>query len=299
LALRAAGLARPFRALLPSGLRRMLDLAPARLPAETDAGRPGVHPARGVTRMRVALLSGCVQPVLAPGIDAAVIRLLTRLGAEVVVAPGQGCCGALTHHLGRDGHGFAAANIRAWTAELAGQGLDAVIVTASGCGTTVKDYGFMFRNDPHLADEAARISALACDVTEVLARLGLPEDAAAPRPLRVAYHSACSMQHGQRLHGPPRDLLRAAGFSVLEVPEGHICCGSAGTYNLLQPDMADVLRARKAAHIDGIAPDVVATGNLGCMTQLRWVVTAPLVHTVELLDWACGGPEPAALAGVG
>ncbi|MFV3074032.1 glycolate oxidase subunit GlcF [Niveispirillum fermenti] len=290
-----ARVARPFRTLLPRAMRGMLDLAPARIHGRTAQEGPAHFPAEGRRRMRVGLLPGCVQPALDPAINEAAIRLLTRLGVEVVVAKGVGCCGALTHHMGHDGHAFAAANIRAWMAEVEGPGLDAVIVTASGCGTTVKDYGHMFRDDAALAGPAARIAALARDVTEVLAQLGLPAGITPPRPLRVAYHAACSLQHGQRVKDAPRDLLRAAGFTVLDVPEGHICCGSAGTYNLLQPDLAGQLRARKVAAIEGTRPDVVAAGNIGCMTQIGSGTALPVLHVVQLLDWATGGPAPAAM----
>jgi len=287
-----AKLARPFRALLPPDLRGMLDLAPDRVHPRQAQERPGVFPAQGPRRLRVALLAGCVQPALNPAINDAAIRLLTRLGAEVVVAKGVGCCGALTHHMGRDGHGFAAANIRAWMAEVEGDGLDAIIVTASGCGTTVKDYGYMFRDDPVLAGPAATVSALARDVTEVVAMLGLPEEAKTPRPLRVAYHAACSLQHGQKVKDPPRDLLRQAGFTVPDVPDGHLCCGSAGTYNLLQPELAGQLRDAKVVAIEGTRPDVIAAGNIACMTQIGSGTALPIVHTVQLLDWATGGPVP-------
>jgi glycolate oxidase iron-sulfur subunit len=245
----------------------------------------------------VALLTGCAQQVLAPQINEATVRLLTRMGAEVVVAAGAGCCGALTHHLGRgsSAHGFATANIDAWTRELEQGGLDAVVINASGCGTTVKDYGFMLREDAAYAERAARISGLAKDITEVVAGLGLPPAAAADADLVVAYHSACSMQHGQRITGLPKQLLAQAGFTVRDVPEGHLCCGSAGTYNILQPEIAGRLRDRKVANIESTRPDVIATGNIGCITQIASGTAIPVVHTVELLDWATGGPRPAAL----
>ncbi|WP_114394961.1 glycolate oxidase subunit GlcF [Oleisolibacter albus] len=294
-ALRAARAARPFKALLPKDLRTMLDLTPARVHGPGRQERPGVIPAIGPRRMRVGLLAGCVQPVLNPDINEAAIRLLTRLGAEVVISAGVGCCGALTHHLGHAEPDFAGPNVRAWSREIEGDGLDAIVVTASGCGTTVKDYGFVLREHPALAEKAARVSALARDITEVVAMLGLPDGAAAPQPLTVAYHSACSMQHGQRLHRPPRDLLKQAGFRLVEVPEGHLCCGSAGTYNLLQPDLAAQLRDRKVRNIESVRPDVIAAGNIGCMTQIGQGTGLPIVHTVELLDWATGGPRPAAL----
>ncbi len=250
--------------------------------------------------MRVALLAGCAQRVLAPEINEATIRLLTRHGCEVVVAPGSDCCGSLPHHLGQEtvALAFARADIDAWERERAAGGLDAIAINASGCGTTVKDYGFMLREDPAYAEKAARIAGLARDVTEIIETIGfrapLPEIAA--RRLRVAYHSPCSMQHGQRIEAGPKALLAAAGFEVVDVPEGHICCGSAGTYNLLQPELAGKLRERKLGNIARTRPDLVATGNIGCITQLAPGAAAPVVHTVELLDWATGGPMPRALA---
>jgi glycolate oxidase iron-sulfur subunit len=248
--------------------------------------------------MRVALLTGCVQPVLDPEINEATIRLLTRHGIEVVVPRGLGCCGALTHHLGRDqeGRAFARRAIEAVIAEDAREPLDALVVNASGCGTMIKDYGYIFREDRALAEKAARVSALARDVTELLASTLDLSRAAPPRPFTVAYHAACSLQHGQRVLGQPKALLTAAGFQVREVPEGHLCCGSAGTYNLLQPELAGRLRERKLANIARVAPDVIATGNIGCIRQLSDPAAAPIVHTVELLDWATGGPLPPALA---
>jgi glycolate oxidase iron-sulfur subunit len=250
--------------------------------------------------MRVALLAGCAQKVLKPEINEATIGLLTRHSCEVVVTRGSGCCGSLTHHLGQEGPalGFARANIDAWERERLASGLDAIVINASGCGTTVKDYGFMLRQEPAYAEKAARIASLARDVTEVVAALGMlrptPEAAVARR--RVAYHSACSMQHGQRLHTGPKELLAAAGFEPIDVPEGHLCCGSAGTYNLLQPEIAAALRDRKLENITRTNPDIVATGNIGCITQLASGCEVPVVHTVELLDWATGGPAPKALA---
>ncbi len=243
---------------------------------------------------RVALLTGCAQQVLAPQINAATIRLLTRHGYEVVVAKGAGCCGALNHHLGQHDHTFARANILAWAEEMDGQGLDAIVINASGCGTTVKDYGFMFRDDPELAAPAARVSAIARDISELIGALDL-KVAPEPSGLRVAYHSACSLQHGQKIMKEPKQLLKQAGFEVVDVPEGHLCCGSAGTYNLLQPEIAGRLRDRKVANIARTRPDVIAAGNIGCITQIGGGTDVPVVHTVELLDWATGGPKPAAL----
>ena len=294
LLLRGAGLARPLARWLPPRLQAWLTLAPTRLPRASAMDRPQVFPAQGPRQRRVALLSGCAQRVIAPQINEATIRLLTRHGCEVVVAVGAGCCGALRHHLGQDGHGQARANILAWQREIDAGGLDAIVINTSGCGTTVKDYGFMFRDDPQLAAPAQRVSALARDITELMDEIGL-QAPVVKTGLRVAYHSACSMQHGQQIRDQPRRLLRAAGFSVLDVPEGHLCCGSAGTYNLLQPEIASRLRDRKVANIALVAPQLVATGNVGCITQIASGTAIPVLHTVELLDWVTGGPRPAAL----
>ena len=299
LALAGAALARPIRRLLPGSLGAMLALAPGRVQPPSPLDKPQVFPAEGPRRARMALMTGCAQQVLAPQINEASVRLLTRHGVEVVVAKGAGCCGALVHHLGRGEAALAAAraNVAAWSAELESGGLDAVVINASGCGTTVKDYGFLLRGDPAWADRAARVSALTRDISEVMAELDLKPPARATG-LRLAYHSACSMQHGQKITREPKDLLAAAGFQVLDVPEGHLCCGSAGTYNILQPGLAGALRARKVANIEGLAPDAVATGNIGCLTQIAAATSLPLVHTAELLDWATGGPLPKALEGV-
>ncbi len=294
LSLRASALARPFARLMPRQVRVMLDLAPARVPPASRADRPQVFAAIGARTRRVALLTGCAQRALAPGINEATIRLLTRHGCEVVIARGIGCCGALTHHLGQGGHDYARANIEAWSREIAGGGLDAIVVNASGCGTTVKDYGFMFRDDPSLAGQAATVSALARDISELMSEIGLHPPSVATGQ-RVAYHSACSLQHGQQIRAEPKRLLHAAGFTVLDVPDGHLCCGSAGTYNILQPEIATALRDRKVASIEAIRPDLIAAGNIGCMTQIGTGTSLPIVHTVELLDWATGGPRPRAV----
>ncbi|HWD58721.1 MAG TPA: glycolate oxidase subunit GlcF, partial [Stellaceae bacterium] len=297
-ALQAARLARPFAALFPARLRAMLALAPRRLPAASPVDRPQVFRAIGERRMRVALLPGCAQQVVTPEINEATIRLLTRHGCEVVVAAGSGCCGSLPHHLGQEAPAlaFAKANIDAWEREIAAGGLDAIVVNASGCGTTVKDYGFMLREDPRYADPAARISALARDISEVASELGVERRTEEGQGLRVAYHSACSLQHGQKLHREPKALLAAAGYDAVDVPEAHLCCGSAGTYNLLQPALANALRERKLANIALTGAQLVAAGNVGCITQLAAAAALPVVHTVELLDWASGGPIPPALA---
>ncbi len=298
LALIGARLARPFARLIPEPrLRAMLDLAPADVPAPSALSGARVHRAQGERRARVALLAGCAQQVLAPQINEATIRLLNRLGIEVVVPPGAGCCGSLTHHMGRhaDAMASARANIAAWHNEISGEGLDAIIVNASGCGTTVKDYGFMFRSEPEpWRGQAETVSGLTCDISEYLVRIGY----APTRPrqhLSVAYHSACSLQHGQRVTTEPKALLQRAGFTVAEPAEAHICCGSAGTYNMLQPEIAARLRTRKLGNLHATGADVIAAGNIGCITQLAGDET-PIVHTVELLDWMAGGPRPPALA---
>jgi len=300
-ALRTARLAKPIASALPARLQAMLSLAPHRVPAASPVDRPQIFPAVGERRMRVALLSGCAQQVVLPQINEAMIRLLTRHGCEVVVAEGAVCCGSLPHHLGQEvpALAFAKANIDAWERELGSRGLDAIVVNASGCGTTVKDYGFMLREDPAYAAKASRISALARDVSEVAATLGIARRIEDGRGLRVAYHSACSLQHGQKLHREPKALLAAAGYDAVDIPEGHLCCGSAGTYNLLQPELAGALRERKLGNIARTGAAMVAAGNVGCITQLAAAASLPVVHTVELLDWATGGPRPPALVAAG
>jgi glycolate dehydrogenase iron-sulfur subunit len=299
-----ARLGRPLAALLPASgdpanpgllqrIKAMLALAPRRLPPPGPAGG-SVFPATGPRRGRVALLQGCAQQVLAPRINQAAIRLLTRHGIEVVLVRDEQCCGALTHHLGRDDDALARAraNITAWLAEADRGGLDAIVVTTSGCGTVVKDYGFMLRQDPAFAAPAARISALAKDISEYVAGLDLPVPQRPRNDLVVAYHSACSLQHGQKITHVPKELLSKNGFVVKDVPESHLCCGSAGTYNILQPELAGKLRDRKIANIASVRPDMIAAGNIGCMVQIAGGTSVPVVHTVELLDWATGGPRP-------
>jgi glycolate oxidase iron-sulfur subunit len=322
-ALLAAKIGRPFAPLIPDArLRAMLAMAPKRIPPVSRNDDPQSFAPEAAPRMRVALMTGCAQKALNTDINDATIRLLTRLGAEVVVAEGAGCCGALTHHMGKtdESHRSAAANIRAWTREMDGKGLDAIVVNTSGCGTTVKDYGHMFAQDP-LADDAARVAGIARDVSEVLAEL-MPEaparsaqeakggiagtDAApgegvhappAPTPggLRVAYHAACSLQHGQQIKTHPKALLKRAGFEVVEPADSHLCCGSAGTYNLMQPEISAKLKDRKVRTLEAKAPQVIAAGNIGCMMQIGSGTEVPVVHTVELLDWATGGPMPSAM----
>ncbi len=298
LALMGSRLARPFAALMPGRLKGMLRLAPRRSVRPSPVDRPQVIAAEGPRWMRVALLTGCVQQVLEPAINEATVRLLTRHGCDVMVAAGAGCCGALTHHLGKTEptEDAVRANVAAWMREVDGEGLDAVVVNASGCGTMVKDYGHVLAGDPAWSERGARIAALARDVTEVMAELGL-RSPACPEPLSVAYHPACSLHHAQKVRNEPKRLLTDCGFILKAIPESHVCCGSAGSYSLLQPAVADKLKERKVARIGWVAPDVVAAGNIGCMVQIASATEVPVVHTVELLDWATGGPKPPALAG--
>lgn len=294
-ALLGAKIGRPLARFMPDPrLKAMLEMAPKHIPPVSRNDDAQVFPAIGPRKMRVALMTGCAQRALNTDINDATIRLLRRLGCDVVIAKGQGCCGALTHHMGKLGesHSAAAKNIAVWAAEMDGDGLDAVVINTSGCGTTVKDYGHMFRNET-LAKDAARVSAVAMDVSEVLMKLDLPEGAA--KGLRVAYHAACSLQHGQQIKTHPKTLLKRAGFEVVEPSDSHLCCGSAGTYNLMQPEISGQLKARKVKTLEAKTPDVISAGNIGCMMQIGSATKVPVVHTVELLDWATGGPKPAAL----
>jgi len=296
LALAAGLFGKPFTSLAAGlGFKRLsalLGLVPWRFPQGPLA--PRTIAAATVPRAgRVALLAGCVNDVLAPQINAAAVGTLTRHGIEVVLPQGAGCCGSLVHHMGRahDALAQARATIDAFSAI---EGLDAIVITASGCGTTVKDYGFMLRDDPAYAERAARVSKLTKDICEYLATLPLKPAPSLPA-LNVAYQAACSLQHGQRVIRQPKELLARLGFVVKDIPEGHLCCGSAGTYNILQPDFARRLRERKVRTIERLRPDVIAAGNIGCITQFAAGTTLPAVHTVELIDWATGGPRPPAL----
>lgn len=295
LALMGARLSRPLARFMPDPrLRAMLEMAPKHIPPVSRNDRPQVFAAKGERKMRVALMTGCAQKALNTDINDATIRLLRRLGCEVVVAKGAGCCGALVHHMGRDAdsHSAAAANIRAWVKEIDGDGLDAIVINTSGCGTTVKDYGHMLRNHP-VAEDAAKISALALDISELLSRIDLPQGTA--KNLRVAYHAACSLQHGQQVKAAPKTLLKRVGFQVVEPADSHLCCGSAGTYNLMQPEISAQLKTWKVDNLQAQNPDVIAAGNIGCMVQIGSGTDIPVVHTVELLDWATGGLKPRAL----
>ncbi len=301
-ALAAAPLARPFAGLLAAlgfrPLAAMLRLAPACTGKGAAPPQRVVHPADGPRKGRVALLQGCANRVLGVNVNAATIRLLNRLGIEVVTPAAEVCCGALVHHMGREhqSHAQARANIDTWMQEIEGDGLDAIVINVSGCGTTVKDYGFMLRNDAAYAEKAARISSLAKDISEYLVTL-TPAAQVRPTGLTVAYHAACSLQHGQRVVRQPKELLIRHGFVVKDIPEGHLCCGSAGTYNILQSEIAQTLRDRKIATIAQLSPDVIAAGNIGCITQIASGTAIPVVHPVELIDWATGGPKPTGLSG--
>ncbi|UYV37512.1 glycolate oxidase subunit GlcF [Rhodobacteraceae bacterium D3-12] len=296
LALLGAKIGKPFAFAMPDKrLKAMLQMAPKSIPPVSRNDDPQSFAPKGEKRMRVALMTGCAQKALDTDINDATIRLLRRLGCEVVVAKGAGCCGALTHHMGKEveSHATAAKNIDAWSAEMAGEGLDAIVINTSGCGTTVKDYGHMFRTTDR-AEQAAKVAGIAMDVSEILMKLDLPEGAA--KGVKVAYHAACSLQHGQQIKTHPKTLLKRAGFEVVEPADSHLCCGSAGTYNLMQPEISGQLKERKVKTLMAKAPDIIAAGNIGCMVQIGSGTDVPVVHTVELLDWATGGPKPRKLA---
>ncbi len=310
-ALLVAKIGRPFARLMPDArLRAMLEMAPKVIPPVSRNDDPQTFAPKASKRMRVALMTGCAQKALNTDINDATIRLLTRLGAEVVVAEGAGCCGALTHHMGKttESHATAAKNITAWAREMDQGGLDAIVINTSGCGTTVKDYGHMFRNEP-LAADAARVAGIARDISEVVMELtkddwhANPEWAAVtttPRPAEgmvVAYHAACSLQHGQQIKTHPKTLLKKAGFTIVEPKDSHLCCGSAGTYNLMQSEISGQLKELKVRSLEAKNPDIIAAGNIGCMMQIGSGSSVPIVHSVELLDWAWGGPKPPALDG--
>ena len=294
-ALLGAKIARPFVRFVPDKrLRAMIAMAPKRIPPVSRNDDPQSFAPKSEKRKRIALMTGCAQKALNTDINDATIRILTRLGCEVVVAKGQGCCGALTHHMGKtsESHRTAEANIRAWMNEIENGGLDAIVINTSGCGTTIKDYGHMFRGTP-LAEAANTVAALAKDVSEILIDLDLPE--LAPKDTIVAYHAACSLQHGQKIKTFPKQLLKRVGFTVAEPADSHLCCGSAGTYNLMQPEISAQLKDRKVRTLEAVKPDIISAGNIGCMMQIGSATAVPIVHTVELLDWATGGPKPPAL----
>ena len=294
-AMKSAQLVKPLAPIMPSKIRNMVDFAPKKLPVPSLNDKPQVFLAEGTRIKRVALMTGCAQKALDTDINDATIRLLRRHGCEVVVAQGAGCCGALTHHMGKakQSHASAAKNIKAWMAEINNDGLDAIVINTSGCGTTVKDYGHMFEGDV-LENDAKTIGALAKDISEVMIELGLKNPSVPD--LRVAYHAACSLQHGQQIKTYPKTLLKDAGFTVMEPKDSHLCCGSAGTYNLMQPKISKQLKDRKVKTLGALTPDVISAGNIGCMMQIGSAIGVPVVHTAELLDWATGGPKPAKMS---
>ena len=295
MAMLGAKIGRPFAKLMPDPrLKAMMDMVPKIIPPVSRNDDAQVFSATSKRKMRVALMTGCAQRALNTDINDATIRLLRRLGCDVVIAHGQGCCGALTHHMGKtaESHRAARKNIQAWITEMDSEGLDAVVINTSGCGTTVKEYGHMFRSGP-LADDAARVSAIAMDVSEVLMKLDLPQGC--DQGLRVVYHAACSLQHGQQIKTYPKTLLKRAGYEIVEPLDSHVCCGSAGTYNLMQPKISRQLKELKVQTLEAQRPDVISAGNIGCMIQIGLGTGVPIVHTVELLDWATGGPKPAAM----
>jgi glycolate oxidase iron-sulfur subunit len=299
LALLIGWFARPFRNLfLRAGFERpaaALELVPSRM-VKTQLIKPRSAIGKDPKAKRVALMLGCVQEVLAPSISRAAIRLLRRHGVDVVVVKDETCCGALVHQLGKEeqARDYARHNIDVWTAVIREKPLDAIVVTTSGCGTMVKDYGHLLARDRGYAERAAYVADLARDITEFIDRIGLMPPVMWTG-LRIAYHAACSLQHGQKLNELPLSLLEQAGFKIHNIPEGHLCCGSAGSYNLLEPELAGRLRERKLGNIAKVEPEVIVTANIGCMMQLQSGTSVPFVHTIEMLDWATGGPAPEAL----
>ena len=286
-----SGLLSPIRQLLPKRFRSALEL---RLPATRTSIKQQTVTAQDKTGKAVGLIAGCVQQVIGSDINSASIRLLERQGCRVHLLAEPACCGALEHHLGKTNLAEKRfrQNIVDWIRHVDELGLEALIVNASGCGTMLKDYGHLFRHDNALAADAKRISGISRDITEFLSDRPLAARNDELKHIRVAYQSPCSMQHGQKIDTQPLDLLKQAGFTVQELPEKYMCCGSAGTYNILQPEIAGELGKRKADHIEQANVNVVASGNLGCMMHLRQFTGVPFVHTAELLDWAMGGPKP-------
>ena len=285
---------KPFSFLLPSFLKNSLNLMPSKIPAKKIKTQKIYFVSERKTIARVALLTGCVQRVISPEINESTIRLLNRHGVEVVVLPKIDCCGSLNHHLGKKdlAHSSFVKNINLWHEEYLNNGLDAIISNTSGCGTTLKDYGFIFRDNKELKKKAKKISELTKDISEYLDENLKLEFKNSTEKYKIAYHSACSMQHGQNVHSQPINLIKKTGNEVLNIPEGHICCGSAGTYNILQQKLAGELLKNKIKNIEKISPDFISTGNIGCMTQISSGTNIPIVHTVEIIDWLTGGPKP-------
>ncbi|MFZ9152997.1 MAG: glycolate oxidase subunit GlcF [Candidatus Fonsibacter ubiquis] len=288
----------PFRFLFPKKIKNMLKYMPNSFPKSKQENKEIYSPV-GKTYARVALLTGCVQRVISPQINDATIEILNRHGVEVIVPKQVDCCGSLNHHLGKENlaHKSFINNINSWFKWYEEKSLDAILVTTSGCGTTLKDYGYIFRDNPdkELRKKAKIVSSLAKDVTEYLGKNIKLNYINQEKKFKIAYHSACSMQHGQRIHKQPMDLLKKTGNEIVEIPDGHLCCGSAGTYNLLQDEMASELLKRKVSNIDKVKPDFISTGNIGCMTQISSGTKIPIVHTIEILNWYTGGSKPVAI----
>lgn len=288
----------PFRFLFPKKIKNMLRYMPNSFPASKQENKE-IYPSAGKTYARVALLTGCVQRVISPQINDATIDILNRHGVEVIVPKQVDCCGSLNHHLGKEdlAHKSFINNINSWFNWYEEKNLDAILVTTSGCGTTLKDYGYIFRDHPdkELRKKAKMVSSLAKDVTEYLGKNIKLNYMKKDKKFKIAYHSACSMQHGQKIHQQPMDLLKKTGNEIVEIPDGHLCCGSAGTYNLLQDEMATELLKRKVSNINKVKPDFISTGNIGCMTQISSGTQIPIVHTIEILNWYTGGEKPKAI----
>ena len=291
-------LIKPLAFMLPAKLKDMVSLMPTAFPKPQHKVKK-VYTPEGKVYARVILLTGCVQKVISPQINDSTINILNRHGVEVHVAQELSCCGSLNHHLGKEklAHKSFVQNINAWSEICSKQPIDAILVNTSGCGTTLKDYGFIFKDHPdkELRRKAKQISELAKDITEYLGKNIKLNFVPQEKKYKIAYHSACSMQHGQKVHAQPINLLKQSGNDILEVPDGHLCCGSAGTYNLLQGTMAKELLKRKVENINKIEPDFISAGNIGCITQIATGTQTPIVHTVELLDWFTGGNKPTSI----
>jgi len=284
---------RPLNFLFPEFIKNSMKLMPTKLPKRTLKTQK-VYSVTKKKVARVALLTGCVQRVVSPEINESTIRLLNRHNVEVIVLPEINCCGSLDHHMGKEkaAHGLFKKNINLWYDEYLNSGLTAIISNTSGCGTTLKDYGFIFRDDKEMKKKAKKISELTKDVSEFLdkdIKLNFKKN---EKTYKIAYHSPCSMQHGQKVHQQPINLIEKTGNEVLNIPEGHLCCGSAGTYNILEQKIAKTLLKNKVKNIEKVEPDFISTGNIGCMTQISSGTNIPIVHTVEIIDWLTGGPKP-------
>jgi glycolate oxidase iron-sulfur subunit len=285
---------RPLNFIFPEFIKNSMKLMPARLPKKTLKIQKIYSVTKKIPVARVALLTGCVQRVISPEINESTIRLLNRHQVEVIVLPEINCCGSLDHHMGKEkaAHELFKKNINLWYDEYLNNGLTAIISNTSGCGTTLKDYGFIFRDDKEMKKKAKKISELTKDVSEFLDKDIKLDFKKNDKTYKIAYHSPCSMQHGQKVHQQPINLIEKTGNEVINIPEGHLCCGSAGTYNILQQKIAQTLLKNKVENIEKVEPDFISTGNIGCMSQISSGTNIPIVHTVEIIDWLTGGPKP-------